>query len=150
PTPGIHAGGLAYMVENGFPGDLTLASNGDYCNYYRTSSELRFQDGTDEGPFTGLTTPTPFSSYQEGDKASGAWNVCQAYGASWGQSLRGPEGKGCIATCGMHHFVSLRAQGGNERPWAPVFGEPALIFSADATVSSFTHTGKTYGGWGYL
>ena len=150
PTPGGHTGGLEHMSEGGIGTDLTLSPSGDYCSYYRVGGQLTSQDSTNEGTTTGLITPTPYSSYQEGDKTVGASNACQANGSYWGQAVRGPSGKGCTETCGMHHYISFKSQGTNDRPWASVFGEPSLVLSAEAGVHTFTHTGTSYGGWGYV
>ncbi len=50
----------------------------------------------------------------------------------------------------MHHYVSFKSQGTSDRPWSGVFGEPSLVLSAEAGVHTFTHTGTSYGGWGYV
>jgi hypothetical protein len=150
PTPGGHTGGLEHMSEGGVSTDLTLSPSGDYCSYYRLGAELTSQDSTNEGSTTGYTTPTPYSSYQEGEKTSKASNVCQADGSHWGQAVRGPSGKGCTETCGMQHFVSFSSQGTDDRPWSGVFGGPSLVLAAGAGVHTFTHTGTYYGGWGYF
>ncbi len=50
----------------------------------------------------------------------------------------------------MHHYVSFKSQGTSDRPWSSVFGEPSLVLSAEAGVHTFTYTGKSYGGWGYV
>ncbi len=153
PTPGHHTSGLEWMLNDTVDGigeDVTLSPSGDYCSYYRLGDELKYQDSTNEGLTSGLTTSTPFSSYQEGDKESSAYNACQAQGTYWGQAVRGPSGNGCTETCGMHHYVSLKSQGESDQPWGGVFGEPSLVLSAEAGVATFTHTGTSYGGWGYV
>ena len=149
-TPGGHTGGLEHMSEGGIGTDLTLSPSGDYCSYYRLGGQLTSQDSTNEGALTGFSTPTPYSSYQEGDKTASASNSCQADGTYWGQAVRGPSGKGCTETCGIHHFVSLRSQGTSDRPWAGTFVEPSLVLSAEAGIRTFNHTGSHYGGWGYV
>jgi hypothetical protein len=149
-TPGGHTGGLAYMSEGGLGTDLTLSSSGDYCSYYRVGDQLTSQDSTNEGILSGLTMPTPYSSYQEGDKTSGAWNACQADGSYWGQAVRGPSGKGCSETCGIHHYVSFRSQKTNDQPWSSEFGSPSLVLSANAGINTFTHAGTNYLAWGYV
>ncbi len=151
-TPGSHTGGLEYMSEGGSSTNLTqLSSSGDYCSYARLGSELKYQDSTNEGAISGLSMPTPYSSYQEGDKTANAYNACQADGAYWGQAVRGPSGKGCAGeACGIGHYVSLRSQGSNDRPWGNGFGEPSLVLSVEAGVSTFNASGSSYGGWGYV
>jgi hypothetical protein len=72
PTPGGYSGGLAHMLEDtagGIGEDFNLSPSGDYCSYYRVGGPvLTSQDSTNEGVFSGLTMPMPYSSYQEGDK----------------------------------------------------------------------------------
>ena len=126
PTPGGHTGGLEHMAEGGIGTDITLSPSGDYCNYYRLGGVLNSQDSTNEGSTTGLSMPTPYSSYQEGDKTANASNACQANGSYWGQAVRGPSGKGCTETCGMHHYVSFKSQGTSDRPWSSVFANRRL------------------------
>ncbi len=151
PTPGGHTGGLEHMSEGGIGTDLKLSPSGDYCSYYRLGAELKYQDSTNEGGLSGITMPTPYSSYQEGDKTSSANNACQADGTFWGQAIRGVSGKGCTATCGMQHYVSFRSQGTSDKPWSSAFGEPSLVLSAEAGVTTFTYTtGTLYSGWGYV
>ncbi len=150
PTSGGHTGGLAHMSEGGVGTDLSLSPSGDYCSYYRLGDELTSQDSTNEGALSGFAPPTPYSSYQEGDKTSSAWNACQADGSYWGQAVRGPSGKGCTETCGMHHYVSLNSQKGNDRPWDTRFGSPSLVLSVEAGVHTFTYAGNKYKGWGYV
>jgi hypothetical protein len=149
PTPGHHAGGLEHMVEGGISADLGLSSNGDYCNYYGVGDNLTLQISGNQGGATGYTTPEPFSSYQEGD-ANGS--VCQANGSHWGQEVRsGVSGNLCgTGTCGMHHYASFVNQRSDNLPWSGVFGEPSLVISAEADVQTFTHSGTSYGGWGYV
>jgi hypothetical protein len=151
-TPGGHTGGLEYMSEGGVWTNLTtLSSSGDYCSYARLGSELKYQDSTNEGAISGLSMPTPYSSYQEGDKTSSAYNACQADGTYWGQAVRGPSGKGCTGeACGIGHYVSLRSQGTNDQPWSNAFGEPSLVLSVEAGVTTFSASGSSYGGWGYI
>lgn len=147
-TPGHNAGGvLAYMVNASESGQSTSTS-GLYCVYYRIGDNLIYQDSNNEASWTGFETPTPFSSWQEGD---GHNNVCQADGSHWGQEVRDSvSGNGCNVTCGMHQYVSYGSQGTNERPWSGTFGEPSLALSVEAGVHTFTHTGSYYGGWGYV
>jgi hypothetical protein len=155
PTPGGYSGGLAHMLEDtagGIGEDFKLSPSGDYCSYYRIGGPvLTSQDSTNEGAVSGLSMPTPYSSYQEGDKAANAYNACQADGTYWGQVLHGPSGKGCAtgATCGMHHYVSFKSQNGNNRPWSSAFGEPSLVLSAEAGITTVAPSGS-YGGWGYV
>jgi hypothetical protein len=151
-TPGGHTGGLEYMSEGGNSTNLTqLSSSGDYCSYARLGGQLKYQDSTNEGMLSGLTMPIPYSSYQEGDKTTNAYNACQADGTYWGQAVRGPSGNGCAGeACGIGHYVSLRSQGTSDRPWSSAFGEPSLVLSVEAGVTNFTATGSSYGGWGYV
>jgi len=150
-TPGGHTGGLEYMSEGGIGTDLTLTTSGDYCSYARLGSELKYQDSTNEGGLSGLSMPSPYSSYQEGDKTSSAYNACQADGTYWGQAVRGPSGKGCSGeACGIGHYVSFKSQGDNDRPWSNVFGEPSLVMSVEAGVTTFSGSGSGYGGWGFI
>ncbi len=143
------------MLEDtagGIGEDFNLSPSGDYCSYYRVGGPvLTSQDSTNEGSVSGLTMPTPYSSYQEGDKTTNAHNACQADGTYWGQVVHGPSGKGCAtgATCGMHHYVSFKSQNGSDRPWSSAFGEPSLVLSADAGITTVAPT-TSYGGWGYL
>jgi hypothetical protein len=149
PTPGHHAGGLEHMVEGGISADVGLSLSGDYCNYYGVGDNLTLQTSANQGGATGYTTPEPFSSYQEGD-ANGS--VCQASGSHWGQEVRsGVSGNVCgTGTCGMHHYASFTGQHSENLPWNSVFGEPSLVISAEADIQTFTHSGSSYGGWGYV
>ncbi len=149
PTPGGGAGGLAHMLEGGISADVFgVSSSGDYCNYYRLGDHLTLQDSTNEGPTTGYTTPTPYSSYQESDAYK---NVCQANGAYWGQEVRrsAPE-NGCWTTCGMHHYVSFHSQGTSDRPWNSLFGGPTLVVSAEANPQVLSYSSEDVGAWGYI
>ena len=153
PTPGGgREGGLERMVNisNGGIGvDVGLTPTQDYCSYYRLGDNLTSQISANEGSQTGLTTPEPFSSYQEGDAHQ---NVCQAYGSHWGLETRDTaSGNECHVTCGMHHYVSFRGQNSeNYRPWGSVFGEPSLIVSAESDPQVFTPNAEGTGGWGYV
>ncbi len=150
PTPGGGAGGLAHMVEGGIAPQIQLSTSGDYCGYYRLGDQLTSQDSSNEGGWTGYTTPTPYSSYQEWD---GHQNVCQAYGSHWGQEVRDTApGNGCWTTCGMNHYVSFGSQGTNDRPWSSWFGNPTLVISeeADPQVLNRTGSGTNVGAWGYV
>lgn len=140
-APGGNTGGLAHMLEGGVFQSLTLSPSGDYCSYDRLGDELKYQDSTNEGSLSGLSMPSPYSSYQEGDKTSGAWNSCQANGTYWGQAARGVSGKGCGETCGIKHYVSLRSQGSNNAPWSSAFGGPSLVVSAEAGIHQFAGAG---------
>ncbi len=137
------------MSYGGFGQDLSLAPSGDYCSYYGTGDELTLQNGTNQAPITGDTTPEPFGGYQEGDPNG---SVCQAAGSHWGQEVRTgtPTGLCKTGVCGMHHYVSLSSQGAGDRPWSEVFGAPSLVLSTEAEVQTFTHSGTSYGGWGYV
>jgi hypothetical protein len=50
----------------------------------------------------------------------------------------------------MHHYASFTGQHSGNLPWSGVFGEPSLVISAEADVQTFTHSGSSYGGWGYV
>jgi hypothetical protein len=150
PTPGGNTGGLAYMLEGGVYESLNLSPSADYCSYDRLGDELKYQNSTNEGGISGWKTPTPYSSYQEGDKESGAWNTCQADGSHWGQAIKGVSGKGCTESCGIKHYVSFRSQESKDNPWPEVFGEPSLVISAEAGIHDFSASGSYYGGWGYV
>lgn len=151
PSPGNHTSGLEWMSEGGIGTSKSLSPSGDYCTYARLGGELKYQDSTNEGGLSGFSTPTPYSSYQEGDKTSSAYNACQANGADWGQAVRGPSGKGCSGeACGMGHYVSFKSQGENDQPWSGVFGEPSLVLSVEAGVTTFSGSGSGYGGWGFI
>lgn len=146
-VPGKNAGGLEQMVEGGVAADLGLGISGDYCNYYRLGDQLTTPDATNEGPSTGFTTPTPYSSYQEGDAYE---NVCQAAGAKWGQEVRkAAPANGCWETCGMQHYESFASQGTNDRPWSRAFGSPVLVTSVEANQQVFSYAGTDVGAWGY-
>ncbi|HEV7484015.1 MAG TPA: hypothetical protein VGO13_13040 [Solirubrobacterales bacterium] len=140
------------MTGGGFNGDLHLAKNGDYCNAFGIGDELTLQDSVNEGPTTGFTTPTPYSSYQERDANESA---CQAAGNHWGQEVRnGASGSLCgsghgSASCGLEHYASI-GHGTNDRPWSGVFANPSFVLSANAGVQTFNPTGEFYGGWGFL
>ncbi len=146
PTPGgSREGGLERMVnitEGGVGVDVTLSPSQDYCSYYRLGDNLTSQDSKNEVSFTGFETPTPYSSYQEGDGK----NVCQADGSHWGQGISNKHsGAKCKETCGMHHYVSFRSQGENDQPWSGVFGEPSLVLSAEADPQTFEGSHEGYG-----
>jgi hypothetical protein len=154
PTPAEAGEGrlLQHVIGGGFGGDLKLPKNGDYCNAFGIGDELTLQDSTNEGPATGFTTPTPYSSYQERDANESA---CQAAGNHWGQEVRnGVSGSLCGtghggASCGMEHYASI-GHGTNDRPWAGAFGNPSFVLSTNAGVQTFSPTGEYYGGWGFV
>jgi Fibronectin type III domain len=154
-TPGHYAGGVLKYMVNGIENNkekLEIPS-GDYCLYANLGDNLTSQDSTNEGSKTGFTTPEPFSSYQEGDKTSGAPNVCQADGSHWGQELRASvSGNKCYEpTCLMSHYVSLGSQGRNDRPWSSGFVEPSLLISAEADPQTLEVKGtKNVGAAGYV
>jgi hypothetical protein len=136
-----------HMSEGGIGTDITLASSGDYCAYYRLGDQLSSPYSGNEGSNTGFTTPTPYQNWQEGDSHE---NVCQAVGSHWGQEARNSApGNGCTVTCGMHHYVSLRSQGQNDQPWNSAFVEPRLVVHAEEDPQKFTGSGA-FGGWGYV
>jgi len=148
PTPGGHTGGLEWMNDGAANSADFLSPSGDYCSYYRLGDDLTSQISSNEGSATGFTTPTPYSSYQEGDAHN---NVCQADGSHWGREIRDTApGNNCWETCGMGHYVSLRSQGTNDRPWSGVFGGPALVLSAEDDPQTFTARGTNVGAWGYV
>ena len=152
PTPGGNAGGLAHMVAGGIYPQTQLGASGDYCGFYELGDNLTSQDSINEGPATGYTTPTPYSSYQEGDAYE---NACQASGTNWGQEIRSAApSNNCWGTCGMNHYVSFHDQGTNDRPWNPAFGLPSFVVQADATPQTFVHVAKpkpkNLGAWGYI
>ncbi|HUN78379.1 MAG TPA: hypothetical protein VMU32_05630 [Solirubrobacteraceae bacterium] len=157
PTPGNYSNGLAHMLEDesgGINEDFSLSPSGDYCTYYRIGGAvIDQQDSTNEGPTSGFTTPTPYSSYQEGDKTSGAYNACQADGTDWGQVMRGASGKGCGGeggACGMKHYVSLAGLNGRDRPFDSRFGSPSLRISTEAWVHTLSGSSEVRGGWGFV
>jgi len=138
----------SHLVNGGIAAQIALSTSGDYCGYYRIGEGLVDPDANNESGNTGFQTPTPFSSYQEGNAYE---TVCQASGAHWGQELRETSpGNGCNETCGMNHYVSFGSQGHNDRPWSEYFGEPTLVVSAEAGPEVFTHSGEDVGAWGYL
>ena len=139
----------SHMVEGGISADVFgVSASGDYCNYYRLGDQLTLQDSTNEGPTTGYTPPTPYSSYQQSDAYK---NVCQAGEASWGQEVRrAAPANGCWTTCGMHHFVSFHSQGSNNRPWNSAFGGPTLVVSAEADPQLLSDSSEDAGAWGYV
>jgi hypothetical protein len=138
------------VSAEGIGEDINLTSDGDYCNYYKVGDDITSQEGNSQSGYTGYTTPTPYSSYQESD---GHGDACQANGANWGQEVRDEvSGNNCYNTCGMHHFVSFHEQGLNDRPWASWFGEPSLVISAEAYAHTVTFSGESEynGAWGYV
>jgi hypothetical protein len=139
--PRVIGGALATNLE------LTTGS-GDYCNAYNIGDSLTYTDEIDESSWTGLSPPSPYGSWQEGDAHK---TVCQAVGSSWGQEIRGAANSECTGVghepCGMQHYVSFYSQGVNDRPWGTSFYSPVLLVSAEAAPETVTSHG---GAWGYI
>ena len=138
------------MIEGAMAKNIELTTgSGDYCNAYNIGEPLIYPDENKEGSWTGFAPPSPFGSWQVGDKHE---VVCQADGGTWGQELRGATNSECTGAyypCGMQHYVSFYSQGLNDHPWSGAFGEPSLVISAEADPQTATvHSGG--GAWGYI
>jgi ABC-type phosphate transport system substrate-binding protein len=150
-TAGGNNGGLAHMANlpefAGGEDALGFAKSGDYCNYYDVGDDITDQETNNQGGYTGWEPPTPYGSYQESD-AHG--NACQANASTWGNEVRDSvSGNKCSSACGMQHYVSLREQGLNDRPWQSAFGAPSLVLSTEALLWAFETSGEDVGDWGY-
>jgi hypothetical protein len=174
-VPGAHAASFYWYGENGSTcwqaGELGSSSlgcdevgpsylpshlngdyqnpSGDYCNYYNIGEGLDTTNENEQGRFSGFNPPTPYGSYQEGNHY-GPPDVCQAYGGTWGQVVRGNSadnhcGVG-YAPCGMSHVVSFGTQGLKDRPWGEDMGSPAMVVSAE----SDPYVVEAPNSWGYV
>jgi len=120
---------------------------GDYCNYYRLSPlDAGIADSL--GDLTGLTTPTPDSSYQLGSQTGSG---CEASGDRWAEAISGTEpGADCsdvAQVCGMQHSVSF----GEARYYLPWYAPRAyLILASSYEPAVFRYSASNSNGWGYL
>ena len=131
------------LTTGGIGQNVVRTPDGDFCDSYSFSA-LNKQDASNEGGTTGLTTATPYGSYQEWD---GSGDVCQADGSSYGQEIH--KTACSVKTCGMNHYVSLTELGHNDQPWASaIWSSPSLVLSTEADLQ--TLTGSSPGAWGYI
>lgn len=143
----------SHMHEGGLGVDLELVNketNGDFCNYYHIGEGLDTTNENSQQSLTGFAPPTPYGAYQEGNNHNPP-AVCQAYGSTWGEVVRGNGSNNFCNTpeapCGMQHFVSLGGLGTKNRPWSTKFGEPALIVSSQVTIQTVVESPNS---WGYV
>ena len=145
PNNTVQGGGIAAMV---YP-------NGDYCNHYTDFGAFNVAPTGNGAPYTGLTTPTPYSSYQWGDYAG---NMCQArdsgghtfYGqhtASSGTQYNSGTLNRCWSACGVNRTVSFRDS--DYRPWSSAFANPSLEVFFSFRPEFYYRNTSAGGGWGY-
>lgn len=141
------SGGLRYILNNAITSDLNTTLPGEYCNAYKTGSEIKYQNSFDQSSFTGFNPGTPYYNWQEGD--AGSHNICQARGNTWGFKASGALNNNCNnnQVCGMHQFVRLN-DWQNKRPWATASAtnpKPALSFSLNVKPQVANVSGGAFG-----
>jgi hypothetical protein len=95
--------------------------NGDWCNFGNAGVGFT-PNNYDYSALTGLTVPSPYSSYQQGNTSPlSNPSVCQGYRYAWGMYLAAGDGEAaCTPTsnCNIQHTVGLVQGGTTDLPWA--------------------------------